>query len=173
MSRSPHRRHSASTAVAALLALAALTWSAGTATPALAVAAAPSDDLPDLADVKALIYSGAHDQAVARLEALSREVQHAEVYNLLGYSLRQLGRYDEAGRAYREALHFDGSYRPALQYQGELFLATGDIDGARRNLAYLRIVCGPAGCAEQDRLTEALTRAGHPPEANGPQSRRP
>lgn len=145
-----------------------LAWGIGSPRPALAVAAAPSDDLPDLADVKALIYSGAHQEAASRLEALSHDVQHPEVYNLLGYSLRQLGRHDEAGRAYREALHFDGSYRPALQYQGELYLAIGDIDGARRNLAYLRIVCGPGGCAEQERLAEALDRAGHAPEPPRP-----
>lgn len=126
---------------------------------AFAVAAAPSDDLPDLAAIKAQIYAEEYAEAVVELEALSEQVHHAEVYNLLGYSLRQLGRHDAAGRAYAEALHFDGSYRPALQYQGELFIAIGDFEAARRNLDYLRIVCGPPGCPEQVRLAEALATA--------------
>ena len=126
---------------------------------ARAVAAAPSDDLPDLAAIKARIYAGDYVEAVAALEALSQQVHHAEVFNLLGYSLRQLGRHEAAGRAYVEALYFDGAYRPALQYQGELFIATGKLDAARRNLAYLRIVCGDAGCAELDSLAAALTEA--------------
>jgi Flp pilus assembly protein TadD len=144
---------------AALALLAALAQAA----PAHAVAAAPSGDLPDLAAEKALIYSGEYAQAITRLEARAREVQHAEIYNLLGYSQRQLRRYDEAARSYQEALFFDGSYRPALQYQGELFIATGDIAGARRNLGYLRIVCGPQGCEEIDQLAQALEKAGHKP----------
>ncbi|MGC3986355.1 MAG: hypothetical protein QM777_17450 [Pseudorhodoferax sp.] len=133
------------------------------AAPAHAVAAAPSGDLPDLAAEKALIYAGEYAQAIARLEARAREVQHAEIYNLLGYSQRQLRRYDDAARSYREALFFDGAYRPALQYQGELFIATGDIEGARRNLGYLRIVCGPPGCEEIEKLQAALEKAGHRP----------
>ncbi|KQP19482.1 hypothetical protein [Pseudorhodoferax sp. Leaf265] len=145
--------------LAALALLAALAQAA----PAHAVAAAPSGDLPDLAAEKALIYSGEYAQAIARLEARAREVQHAEIYNLLGYSQRQLRRYGEAARSYQEALFFDGSYRPALQYQGELFIATGDIAGARRNLGYLRIVCGPPGCEEIDKLAQALEKAGHQP----------
>ncbi|HVR50654.1 MAG TPA: hypothetical protein VMS38_13020 [Pseudorhodoferax sp.] len=131
--------------------------------PAHAVAAAPSGDLPDLAAEKALIYAGEYDKAISRLEARAREVQHAEIYNLLGYSQRQLRRYEAAARSYQEALFFDGAYRPALQYQGELFIATGDIEGARRNLGHLRILCGAQGCAEIDRLAAALAKAGHPP----------
>lgn len=146
-------------AAAALALLCALAQAA----PAHAVASAPSADLPDLAAEKALIYAGEYAQAIARLEARAREVQHAEIYNLLGYSQRQLRRFEDAARSYREALHFDGSYRPALQYQGELFIATGDIEGARRNLSYLRIVCGPPGCEEIDRLSQALAKAGHLP----------
>lgn len=151
-------------ALAPLALLAALAWAA----PAHAVAAAPSDDLPDLAAEKALIYSGEYEKAISRLEARARQVRHAEIYNLLGYSQRQLRRYDAAARSYQEALFFDGSYRPALQYQGELFIATGDFDGARRNLAYLRILCGAQGCAEYQRLSEALAQAGQLPTSARP-----
>ncbi|MFT4267239.1 MAG: tetratricopeptide repeat protein [Xenophilus sp.] len=128
-----------------------------------AVAAVPSSDLPDLSAEKALIYSGDYAQAAGRLQALSRDVHHAEVYNLLGYSLRHLRRYGEAAQAYKEALYHDGSYRPALEYQGELFIETGDVEAARKNLRDLRLLCGTAGCAELDQLRKALAAAGHPP----------
>jgi|GEM_PF-1291448 len=149
-----HRRARAALAALGLLGALALPGVAG------AVAAAPASDLPDLSAVKALIYSGDYAKAIHELEALSRDVQHPEVYNLLGYSQRQLKRYDDAARSYREALHFDGTYRPALQYQGELFIATGDIAAAQKNVEYLRIVCGAAGCAELDQLRKALADAG-------------
>lgn len=136
------------------------------ASPVLAgsVAAAdipPATGLPDLAPIRAQIYAGEFADAVEALTALSQEVRHAELYNLLGYSLRRLGRHEEAGRWYREALHFDPGHRPALAYQGELFIALGDIDGARKNLRYLNLLCDSPPCPERDELQAALLRAGH------------
>lgn len=121
-----------------------------------AAGAPPSSDLPDLSAVRALVYAGDYTKAVQRLTALSETVQHAEVYNLLGYSLRQLKRYDEAGRWYREALLYDPEHRPALEYQGELFLALGDVAGARKNLRYLELLCTAQPCAEYELLKKAI-----------------
>jgi len=121
-----------------------------------AAGAPPSSDLPDLSAVRALVYAGDYQKAVQRLTALSETVQHAEVYNLLGYSLRQLKRYDEAGRWYREALLYDPEHRPALEYQGELFLALGDVAGARKNLRYLELLCTAQPCAEYELLKKAI-----------------
>lgn len=124
----------------------------------------PATDLPDLAPIRAQLYAGEFAAAAAGLQALSARVHHAEIYNLLGYSLRKLGRHDEAGRWYREALHFDPGHRPALAYQGELFIALGDIEGARKNLRYLELLCGGPTCLERDELHAALLQAGHPPQ---------
>jgi Flp pilus assembly protein TadD len=121
-----------------------------------AAGAPPSSDLPDLSAVRALVYAGDYHKAVQRLTALSETVQHAEVYNLLGYSLRQLRRYDEAGRWYREALLYDPEHRPALEYQGELFLALGDVAAARKNLRYLELLCTAKPCAEYELLKRAI-----------------
>lgn len=129
-----------------------------------AAGAPPSSDLPDLSAVRALVYAGDYNKAVQRLTALTETVQHAEVYNLLGYSLRQLKRYDEAGRWYREALLYDPEHRPALEYQGELFLALGDVAGARKNLRYLELLCTAQPCAEYELLKKAIAgskTAGH------------
>lgn len=126
----------------------------------------PATGLPDLAPIRAQIYAGEFADAADALLALSQTVRHAELYNLLAYSLRRLGRYEEAGRWYREALHFDPGHRPALAYQGELFIALGDIDAARRNLRYLNLLCDTPACPERDELQAALLRAGHPVPEN-------
>ncbi|WP_418647859.1 tetratricopeptide repeat protein [Thauera butanivorans] len=128
----------------------------------------PATELPDLAPIRAQIYAGEFTAAAAELQALSTTVQHADLYNLLGYSLRKLGRHDEAGRWYREALHFDPGHRPALAYQGELFIAIGDIEAAHRNLRYLNLLCTGPSCIERDELHAALTLAGHPPPQDKP-----
>lgn len=130
-----------------------------------AAGAPPSSDLPDLSAVQARVYAGEYAQAAEQLLELTRTVEHAEVYNLLGYSLRQLKRYDEAARWYREALLYDPEHRPALEYQGELFLALGDVEGARKNLRYLELLCG-ADCREHELLKKAIADAGHPVAAS-------
>ncbi|WP_288253176.1 tetratricopeptide repeat protein [uncultured Hydrogenophaga sp.] len=125
-----------------------------------AAGAPPSSDLPDLSGVRERIYRGQFAQAVTQLRELARTVRHAEVYNLLGYSLRELKRYGEAAHWYREALLYDPEHRPTLEYQGELFLALGDVAGARRNLRYLELLCGRE-CAEYRLLRKAVVDAGH------------
>lgn len=121
-----------------------------------AASAPPSSDLPDLSAVRAKVYAGEYAKAVEQLTQLTKTVQHAEVYNLLGYSLRQLKRYDEAGRWYNEALLYDPEHRPALEYQGELFLALGQVDAARKNLRYLELLCTAKPCAEYEMLKKAI-----------------
>lgn len=123
---------------------------------------APSTDLPDLAQVRAQIYSGDYQAAADRLLELSKTVRHADLYNLLGFSLRHLKRYDEAARWYKEALWYDPGHRPALEYQGELFVETGDFPRAENNLKLLRLLCHPDGCPEIGKLEAALRAAGRP-----------
>ena len=125
---------------------------------AYAVDTPPSTDLPDLSAIRAKIYSGEYEAAVEALLPLTEEVKHADLYNLLGFSLRSLGRYDEAGRWYKEALYYDPTHRPAIEYQGELFIAIGDLDAARANIDVLRLLC-PQGCDELETLEKALAAA--------------
>lgn len=126
---------------------------------------APATDLPDLSAIRAQIYSGEYEKAAAQLLALTKTVRHADLFNLLGYALRNTGRHDEAARWYKEALFFDATHRPALEYQGELFIAIGDFENAEKNLEYLRILCFPKGCDEHDKLKDALVRAGRGPKS--------
>lgn len=125
------------------------------ASPAGAVDTPPSTDLPDLSAIRAQIYSGDYETAIAELTDLTATTRHADLYNLLGYANRKLGRYEESGRWYAEALYYAPDHRPALEYQGELFLALGDVEAARGNLDMLALFC-PEGCPERDTLAAAI-----------------
>lgn len=133
--------------------------------PAGAMDTAPSTDLPDLSESRAALYAGDYERALAQLEPLAATVHHADLYNLLGFANRNLKRYEAAARWYKEALFYDPIHRPALEYQGELFIAVGDFAGAEKNLEFLRLVCFPDGCEEQDKLRKALVAAGRTPPA--------
>lgn len=126
---------------------------------ALAADTAPATDLPDLSAARARIYAGDYGTAAAELGALTATVRHADLYNLLGFSLRKLRRFEEAARWYREALFYDPTHRPALAYQGELFVEMADLAKARNNLKLLRLLCHPAGCEEARRLEAVLAAA--------------
>ncbi|MFE1599539.1 tetratricopeptide repeat protein [Methylobacterium sp. ID0610] len=143
--------------------LVAASLACGLATAAAAMDTAPSTDLPDLSAARARIYAEEYEAAAAELGALTATVRHADLYNLLAFALRKLKRYDEAARWYKEALFYDPTHRPALEYQGELFLAVGDLDHARNNLKLLRLLCHPDGCEEVRRLEAALSAAGVEP----------
>jgi hypothetical protein len=70
------------------------------------------------------------------------------------------GLFPSARRWYREALLYDPEHRPALEYQGERFMALGDVVGARQNLRYLELLCTAKPCAEYALLKKALDKAG-------------
>ncbi|AGT08406.1 tetratricopeptide repeat protein [Paracoccus aminophilus] len=135
----------------------ALFW----ATVAGAVDTPPSTKLPDLSQIRAQIYSGDYETALTGLAELSQTVKHADLYNLLGYTTRKLDRLEDSARWYREALYYDPSHRGALEYQGELFLQTGDLAGAKANLGMLDLFC-PTGCPERDTLAKAIAASEKP-----------
>jgi tetratricopeptide (TPR) repeat protein len=60
-----------------------------------------------------------------------------EAYTYMGYANRKLGSYDEALRAYEQALKINADSPYAIEYQGEAFLGLNRIDEARFN--FLRL----------------------------------
>jgi tetratricopeptide (TPR) repeat protein len=60
-----------------------------------------------------------------------------EAYTYMGYANRKLGRYDEALRAYEQALKINSDTTFAIEYQGEAFLGLNRIAEARFN--FLRL----------------------------------
>jgi Flp pilus assembly protein TadD len=122
-----------------------------------------SSDAPDLSAVRAKIDTGNFNSAIADLNGMiDRGVQHADVYNLLGYSLRKNGDTAGAMTFYKKAMEFDPNHKGALEYSGELYVLLGDISRARQNEAKLKALC-PQGCEELVDLQRAINDAATKP----------
>lgn len=137
------------------LAVAALSFNAGRV---YAVDTVTSKDAPDLTVVRAKIKAKDFNGALADLKPMLQTHQHADVYNLMGFSLRKTGDQKQAFTFYRKALDFDPQHKGALEYLGELYVETGQIDKARENLAALKKLC-PAGCEELADLEKTIADA--------------
>lgn len=128
--------------------------------PALAVDTMTTKDAPDLSKPRAAIKANDYKTAIESLKVLVNQgVQHADLYNLLGYSYRKSGDVAQAKTFYAKALDFDPDHKAALEYQGELFVQIGDIAKAQANLTRLTKLC-PSGCEEREDLEQALKKAG-------------
>lgn len=126
------------------------------ASPALAVDVETSPDAPDLTAVRAKLSANDYKGAAADLDAMvDAGVQHPDVYNLLGFSLRHAGDTKTALTYYQKALDFDPNHKGALEYEGELYVQVGQLDRARDNAAKLAKLC-PQGCEELDDLQKAI-----------------
>src|SRR6516162_4426030 len=127
-------------------------------TAALAVDNVTSREAPDLASVRAKIKAKDYRGALAELTPMLVTNQHADVYNLMGFSLRKTGDYKQAYTFYKKALDFDPQHKGALEYLGELYVETGQVEKAKENVALLQKIC-PAGCEELEDLQDAIAQA--------------
>src|SRR6185437_9509023 len=128
------------------------------ATGALAVDNVTSSDAPDLASMRAKIKAQDYKAAIEELTPMLTSNQHADVYNLMGFSLRKTGDYKQAYTFYRKALDFDPEHKGALEYLGELYVETGQVEKARENVVLLKKLC-PSGCEELADLEQAVASA--------------
>src|SRR6476661_4347897 len=104
---------------------------------ALAVDTMTSKDAPDLSSVRTKIKAKDFQAALAELKVLADTHQHADVYSLMGFSLRKTGDYSTALTFYKKALDFDANHKGAHEYLGELYVETGQLPNAREQLAAL------------------------------------
>jgi Flp pilus assembly protein TadD len=82
----------------------------------------------------------------------------ADVWSLLGFARRKLGRFEAAEAAYAEALALDPRHSGALSYLGALRVEQGDLEAARALLARLETACFGV-CPERDELAAAIDAA--------------
>ena len=81
-------------------------------------------------------------QAVELLQTVVDEnPKNANAWNYMGYSLRNLNKYDEALAAYEQALQIKPKHKGALEYLGELYLQTGQLEKAKVTLKKLDDAC--------------------------------
>jgi Flp pilus assembly protein TadD len=118
-------------------------------------------DAPDLTAIRDMIKAEKFTDAIAELDKMvAFGADHADIYNLLGFSHRKSGDLAKAALNYDKALKLDADHTSALEYQGEMFVMMRDMDRARKNLARLVQLC-PNGCEERDDLQKAIAAAGN------------
>jgi cytochrome c-type biogenesis protein CcmH/NrfG len=87
-------------------------------------------------------------------KVVAENPKSADGYNMLGYSSRWLGKYDEAFAAYDKALALDPKHKGALEYSGVAYLKVNQKDKAQAQLDKLKTIC--ANCEETTDLAKAI-----------------
>lgn len=86
-----------------------------------------------------------------------RHPDHADLQNVLGFSFRNLKRYDLAFKHYERAIALDPRHRGAHEYIGETYLLVDNPAGAEKHLAALRGIC-LLPCEELKDLERAIAK---------------
>jgi tetratricopeptide (TPR) repeat protein len=135
-----------------ILALSQSAWSADTG------GSAPVVDT-EMTSAREMIAKKDWAAALLVLERYTRaNPANADGFNLLGYSLRNLKRYDESLVAYEKALRLDPKHRGAHEYIGVAYIQMGRLDKAQEHLDALDKIC-LFSCEEYRDLKEALEEA--------------
>jgi Flp pilus assembly protein TadD len=143
--------------------LAALLLALAMTTSSIAADTIVSKDAPDLTAIRAKIKARDFSGAITDLNKMAETVQHADIYNLLGFSLRKSKDYKSAYTFYQKALEYDPAHKGAHEYLGELYVETGDMAKAKDMLAKLKVLC-PKGCEEREDLAKAIREASAKPQ---------
>lgn len=130
-------------------------FSALSALPAFAVDNMQSTDAPDLTSVRTKIDAKDYAGALSELRGLAEDNQQADVYNLMGYTLRKTGDYKTSLTYYTKALELQPDHKAAREYLGELYVETGETAKAEEQVASLKQLC-PDGCEELEDLQKAI-----------------
>ena len=142
--------------------LAIMIWTAGVLASVSAHAVGPDwtwlDDDPDYRLARRWIEEKNFPPAIEKLEVLLKRSPNSPVLlNWLAFSHRKLKNYPLSKTYYDAALERDPTFLPALEYQGEWFIETGDMASARANLVKLEQLCGR--CHEWGDLRDAIAKA--------------
>jgi tetratricopeptide (TPR) repeat protein len=103
----------------------------------------------------AIIYQQ-HDYVagITALKALGHD-ENPDVANLIGYSSRKLGRYDDAKVWYERALATDPKHSRTWSYYGMWHAEQGNLLKARDHLAKVEALCGTT-CRDYVELKEVI-----------------
>jgi tetratricopeptide (TPR) repeat protein len=112
-------------------------------------------DGPDLTSVRAKIKAKDYPAALSELRDMAEDTQQADVYNLLGFTLRKTGDFKTSLTYYAKALELQPDHKAAHEYLGELYVETGDMAKAKEQLDVLTRLC-PSGCEEREDLEHAI-----------------
>ena len=111
---------------------------------------------PELKAARLAIARKDYSLAISELNAvLSKKPEHADAWNLLGYSSRKSGDFETAETAYRKALKIDPKHTQAMEYMGEMYLTLNQPAKAEELLARLNKLCS-FNCVDRDLLKVAI-----------------
>jgi predicted Zn-dependent protease len=99
---------------------------------------------------------GEHAAALATLRTAPDQAD-PRIQTMIGFTLRKLGRVDEAMGYYQRVLAAYPDRTTTRQYLGEAFLQIGDVARAREQLAEIASRCGVA-CEDYQLLAEEIAR---------------
>lgn len=71
-------------------------------------------------------------------KAVAADPEMKEGWNMLGYTSRRLGEYEESLKAYEKALALSPNYPEAIEYRAELYLLTGRLELTKEAYATLQ-----------------------------------
>ena len=86
------------------------------------------------------------------LESNNQDPSNPDTLNLLGFSHRKIGDYDNAEIYYSMGLEIDPKHIGINEYMGELFVVTNRIDEAKKRLAVLK----DCNCKEYNELKHVI-----------------
>ena len=120
----------------------------------------PSTDADTgLQKARALIAQKDWTSAVPVLDSyVKSHPQSADGFNLLGYSLRNQNKYDQALAAYQQALTIDPKHKGAHEYMGIAYVQLGQMNKAKQHLNALDKIC-TFSCEEYSDLKKAIETA--------------
>jgi tetratricopeptide (TPR) repeat protein len=141
----------ASLAVGAFVLLAPPAWGHDTdETPAI------SQANPDYVAGKKAVEAEDWKTAIQLLtKAALRDDFNADIHNLLGFSLRHDGNFEQAFVHYHRALSLNPRHRGAHEYIGVAYLLQGNLPKAEEHLAALNQIC-LLPCEEQEDLKKEI-----------------
>ncbi|MSO75237.1 MAG: tetratricopeptide repeat protein [Alphaproteobacteria bacterium] len=103
-----------------------------------------------------LVKDGKFKEAEAAfMMAAQKDPTNADALNMLAYSERRQGEFDEAFENYAKALALDPDHKGAHKYIGESCLMAGNLAKAEEHLAALWKICSD-GCDESRMLAKSV-----------------
>ncbi len=113
---------------------------------------------PELKAAKAAINREEYYKAIDELNnILAKKPNHADAWNLLGFSARKSGDFKTAETAYSKALSINPKHTQAMEYMGEMYLSLNQPSKAEELLSRLEKLC-TYNCKDRDLLKSAIKK---------------
>ena len=99
-----------------------------------------------------------YKKAIVELnKILAEKPNHADAWNLLGFSARKSGDFETAKTAYTKALSINPKHTRAMEYMGEMYLSLNQPAKAEELLSRLEKLCS-YNCKDRDLLRSAIKK---------------